>query len=127
MLRRALILCFALMMPVAAVAEGWALASPDAEFRRVQDRETFVDIVRQGKLNRFGISLEVSPDGRISGRAFGVNVSGAWDWREGYFCRDLNWGATDLGPNCQEVQVSGRLVRFTSDEGKGRFADLRLD
>lgn len=108
-----------------AMAEGWALTSTDT-FERVSDRSTFVDIMQQGTLNRFGISLNVQPDGRITGNAFGRDVTGAWDWRDGYFCRDLSWGNTALEANCQEVKVSGQMVRFTSDQGKGPFADLRL-
>lgn len=113
------------MMASSAMAEGWALTSSDA-FERVSDRSTFVTIMEQGTLNRFGITLNVEPDGRITGKAFGRNVTGAWDWRDGYFCRDLNWGNTSLEANCQEVKVSGRMVRFTSDQGKGAFADLQL-
>lgn len=121
------LLCFALAVwPAAALSEGWALAEKGAEFERVEDRDRFVQIISKGSLNRFGMTLVVQPDGRIGGRAFGRDVSGQWQWRDGYFCRDLYWGSRDLGPNCQEVKVSGEMVRFTSDEGSGDFADLRL-
>lgn len=113
------------MTATSAMAEGWGLSSSD-NFQRVSDRSTFVDIVERGTLNRFGISLKVEPDGRITGNAFGREVTGAWDWRDGYFCRDLNWGRKRLETNCQEVKISGSYVRFTSDEGAGPFADLRL-
>lgn len=113
--------------PLTASAEGWSLTSADAGFQRVEDRDSFVRLVNQGSLKRFGITLKVVPDGRIVGRAFGRDVTGVWDWRDGYFCRDMNWGSRALGPNCQEVRVSGSVVRFTSDEGAGRFADLKLD
>lgn len=120
-------LCFALAVwPAAALSEGWALADKGVEFERVEDRDRFVQIISKGSLNRFGMTLVVQPDGRIGGRAFGRDVSGQWQWRDGYFCRDLYWGSRDLGPNCQEVKVSGEMVRFTSDQGSGDFADLRL-
>ena len=120
-------MCLALALwPAAALSEGWALAEKGAEFERVEDRDRFVQIISQGSLNRFGMTLVVQPDGRIDGRAFGRDVSGKWQWRDGYFCRDLSWGSRDLGPNCQEVKVSGEMVRFTSDQGSGDFADLRL-
>ena len=116
----------ALVTATPVMAE-WSLAPSGTEFRRVGDRDSFVEIVSSGQLSRFGIKLRVEPDGRIEGRAFGVQVSGSWQWQDGYFCRDLAWGRTDLGPNCQEVTVAGNLVRFTSDRGKGDFADLKLD
>jgi len=116
------------MRPVLSVLVCLAIAGPAlAEgFTRVTDRDTFVSLMKGRELTRFGITLRVTPDGRIGGRAFGREVSGAWRWRQGYFCRDLSWGRTDLGPNCQAVRVQGRTVRFVSDRGEGQYADLRL-
>lgn len=102
------------------------MVSDASSFTAVTEREQFVDIVSRGTLSRFGIKLNVKPDGKIDGRAFGRDVSGSWDWRDGYFCRDLFWGPREIGANCQEVKVSGSTLRFTSDQGAGRFADLRL-
>ncbi|MEM8879310.1 MAG: dihydrodipicolinate reductase [Pseudomonadota bacterium] len=100
-----------------AIAEG---------FQIVQSRDAFVRLIDGRQLTRMGIRLVVTTDGQIVGRAFGTDVTGAWDWAGGYFCRDLFYGEEDLGPNCQQVAVSGETMRFTSDRGAGRFADLRL-
>ena len=62
----------------------------------------------------------------IEGRAFGTPVSGAWNWSDGYFCRDLYYGERDLGSNCQQVAIRDNTIRFTSDFGNGDYADLRL-
>ena len=113
-------------MSSSALASGWALVKEGAEFRHLDNKEQFLQVVTQGKLKRFGITLEVKPDGKITGNAFGFKISGAWDWRDGYFCRNLNWGGSDIGTNCQEVKINGRTLRFTSDQGTGDFADLRL-
>ena len=43
------------------------------------------------------------------------------------FLPDLFYGERDLGPNCQEVQVNGETLRFTSDQGQGIHADLTLE
>jgi hypothetical protein len=96
-------------------------------FNPVSDEQAFVSLVDGRKLTRVGIHLDVTPDGKIKGRAFGRDVTGAWTWKSGYFCRDLYWGSRDLGPNCQAVAVQGDTIRFTSDQGKGDFADLRLN
>lgn len=101
-----------------------ALASQ--EFQTVREQSRFVELVAGKQLTRFGISLNVTPDGEIRGRAFGRPVTGRWQWSDGYFCRDLFYGERDLGANCQEVKVNGRTVRFTSDRGQGIFADLTL-
>lgn len=92
----------------------------------VSDRDNFVELVNGKELRRFGITLNVTPDGQIIGRAFGTPVSGAWEWENGYFCRDLFWGQQDLGFNCQLVQIDGARMRFTSDQGTGPYADLTL-
>ena len=95
-------------------------------FERVEKRDGFMSLVKDRALTRLGIKLNVSPDGKISGRAFGQKVTGDWKWQGGYFCRDLYVGGDELGANCQLVQVNGNTVRFTSDRGQGIYADLRL-
>ncbi len=96
------------------------------QFTVVASRDTFVSLVSGRELRRFGITLTVTADGDIEGRAFGTPVTGEWAWDEGYFCRDLFWGDENLGFNCQLVQVNGERLRFTSDQGTGQFADLTL-
>ena len=97
-----------------------------AEFSQVSERERFVSLVEGRDLTRFGIRVEVTPNGQIKGRAFGRSVTGAWRWAEGYFCRDLYWGSMELGANCQAVRKKGDTLRFISDRGTGRYADLYL-
>jgi len=97
------------------------------EFRPVESRDGFVRLVDGKSLKRFGVELAVTPGGEIRGRAFGRPVTGAWRWDGRYFCRDLNFGRENLGPNCQVVQVSGDKLRFIADRGAGDHADLRLD
>lgn len=114
-----LFLTLALVLQVgAAKAEG---------FRIVDDNDRFVSLIEGRELRRLGITLTVSPEGEIAGRAFGAPVRGEWRWEGGYFCRDLFWNNTDLGYNCQLVQENGATLRFTSDRGAGMFADLRLE
>ena len=105
---------------------GTANTAMAEEFSTLTTRDSFVRLVEGRELSRFGIRLTVTPDGQIVGRAFGTRVTGAWNWNEGYFCRDLYFGSEDLGFNCQVVEVSGETLRFTSDQGAGEFADLTL-
>lgn len=95
-------------------------------FAPITERDRFLKLVQNRNLTRVGITLSVRPDGKIEGRAFGRQVTGAWQWRGGYFCRDLYWGSRDLGPNCQAVKLQGNTIRFISDQGAGQFADLHL-
>jgi hypothetical protein len=98
-----------------------------ADFENITDIDAFVGLVDQATLTRFGTTVTVAPDGGISGRAFGSPVTGSWSWESGYFCRDLTWGGSDLGYNCQQVAQDGQTLRFTSDKGAGRSADLTID
>ena len=36
-------------------------------------------------------------------------------------------GERDLGLNCQLVEYSGEILRFTADEGTGAFADFTIE
>lgn len=108
---------FATMGPAPALAEG---------FQPVRSKGDFLSLINGKSLRRFGINLQVRDDGQIEGRAMGWPVTGQWNWQEGYFCREMNWGGTDIGANCQLVVVQGRTLRFIADKGKGDSADLKL-
>lgn len=97
-----------------------------AAFDKVKSKSEFMQIVQGKNLTIMGISVNVQPNGAIGGKAYGRPVKGEWRWSDGYFCRDLSWGDMDLGPNCQEVKVDGNTIRFQSDKGTGRYADLRI-
>jgi len=103
---------------------------PTQAFERITDVEEFSRLIEGRALTRFGIRLEVTAQsataGQITGRGFGYPVTGAWRWDAGFFCRDLDWGGSDLGFNCQAVLRDGETVRFVSDQGSGDSADFRL-
>ena len=95
----------------------------------VKDETQFRSLVsgRELRLGMFGVSLIIGNDGTISGNAMGSPVTGAWSWRDGYFCRDMHWSGTDLDYNCQLVEViEGPGLRFTADKGAGRAASFDL-
>ncbi|WP_245749199.1 dihydrodipicolinate reductase [Jannaschia pohangensis] len=109
-----------------AVFLTFLLPTQALAFEPITNRDAFVNLLSDRALTRTGITLDVTPDGMIRGRAFGVRVSGEWQWRDGYFCRTLFHGPRDLGANCQLVQVNGNTLRFTLDKGAGDYADLSL-
>jgi hypothetical protein len=51
---------------------------------------------------------------------------GSWIWEDGHFCRDMDWSGTEIDYNCQLVEVSGNRIRFTTDQGAGDDAVLRI-
>lgn len=95
----------------------------------ISDENTFLALIDGKQLNHgfFGITLNVLENGEINGRAVGWDVTGNWEWQDGYFCRDLTWGGDPLGYNCQLVEVQGDTkIRFTVDRGAGNSAAFRL-
>lgn len=97
-----------------------------ADFAKIDDEYQFVKAIDGKTLTRPLIKLEVDPEGGISGTGMRWAVTGNWSWQNGYFCRDLDWGGTDLGYNCQEVRINEDRIRFTSDRGTGQSAVFRL-
>lgn len=95
----------------------------------IRDKDAFLALV-QGKELRIGLynlSLKLTPDGQITGSALGWGISGSWSWRDGYFCRDIDWSGYAIPYNCQLVEaVDASRLRFTSDKGQGQAASFRL-
>ena len=103
------------------------IASPIiASEMTISERPDFENLVKDKKLERFLISLSVTGDGKIKGSAAGRDVSGDWNWIDGYFCRTLMWGERELKYNCQKVTFDGRRLRFISDRGAGQSASFAL-
>lgn len=113
-----------------AAALGVVLVSSplaaSTDFTRITNKQDFVSKVVGKKLTRPLIQVRVTPRGEITGKGSRWAISGNWTWKDGYFCRTLNWGGDELGYNCQEVSIRGGKVRFRSDRGAGDFADFRI-
>ena len=106
---------------------SFLMASPIiASETTIFERPDFENLVKDKKLERFLISLSVTGDGKIEGSAAGRDVSGDWNWIDGYFCRTLMWGERELKYNCQKVTFDGRRLRFISDRGAGQSASFAL-
>ncbi|MEL6607627.1 MAG: dihydrodipicolinate reductase [Pseudomonadota bacterium] len=113
----------------ALMAAGFAIAPKAATaMEKIDDRAAFMATLGGRSLNirLYGLELRVLDDGRIIGRAAGRDVSGAWTWEAGYFCRSMMWGAREIPYNCQEVRAEGDRMRFTSDRGTGDTAVFGL-
>jgi hypothetical protein len=106
-----------------------ALPAMAESYTPIRDRSEFLSLIegREMRLALFRIKIEVLRDGRIEGSALGWELNGTWDWKDGYFCREMNWGGSPIAPNCQLVEARGnRDIRFTVDQGAGESASFRL-
>lgn len=99
------------------------------EFKPVEDEGQFLELVgdRVLRIGLYDLSLRVRPGGVIEGSAMGWDITGTWNWQDGYFCREMDWSGTEIAYNCQLVEASsGEVVRFTVDRGRGESASFRL-
>ncbi len=106
-----------------------ALPALANDFAAVRDKAAFLSLV-EGKELRIGVynlTLSLMPDGQIKGRALGWDITGSWAWKDGYFCRELDWSGMAIPYNCQLVEARGAdVVRFTVDQGNGATASFKL-
>jgi hypothetical protein len=119
------------MLRLSVVLLAIATAAPAAaeSFEPVKDKDRFLDLVqnRELRIGLYNLSLNVLPDGRIAGSALGWNITGQWAWKDGYFCREMDWSGMEIDYNCQLVEAQGaEKLRFTVDQGKGDSATFRL-
>mgnify|MGYP001186368607 FL=1 len=119
------------MLRSAALLVSLATALPAAAdgFQPVTDKTRFLDLVqdRELRIGLYDLSINVLPDGSIDGSALGWGITGQWTWKDGYFCREMDWSGTPISYNCQLVEAAGaEKLRFTVDQGKGDSATFRL-
>lgn len=109
-----------LTFPVTAAANG---------YQPVRDKGNFLTLVKDRvlRIGLYNLSINVLPDGRIEGSALGWKITGSWDWKDGYFCREMDWSGYPVKYNCQLVEALGdERMRFTVDQGAGDSAVFRL-
>lgn len=99
-----------------------------ADFQKLADKAAFMNALDGRALNigLFNLAIKVQPDGTILGTAAGWDLTGTWAWKDGLFCREMDWSGMPIAYNCQLVETNGEKMRFTSDAGTGASADFRL-
>lgn len=97
-------------------------------FQPVHDKDHFLDLIegRYLRIGLYNLTLQLTPDGTIRGKALGWQITGKWIWQNGYFCREMDWEGMAIPWNCQLVEVRDDTLRFTVDKGAGDSASFRL-
>ena len=115
------------------VASVWMLVMPvvaqASDFEPVREKAAFLTLVqdRELRIGLYNLSLNLLPDGQIKGSALGWDITGTWQWQDGYFCREMDWSGMAIDYNCQLVEAEGAdRLRFTVDKGAGDSATFRL-
>ncbi len=119
---------------LAAIVFGLSIfaGSASADYATVQDRGEFLSIVggRTLVLTRPGIArpiaIQVQQNGSLTGEARGYELNGDWQWTDGRFCRQMDWGGFNVRFSCQQVSKNGNTLKFVSDRGLFRTAYFEL-
>jgi hypothetical protein len=117
------------MLRTAALVLTLAAPATAEGFQPVTDKARFLNLIqdRELRIGLYDLSINVLPDGRIAGSALGWDITGQWSWKDGYFCREMDWSGTPISYNCQLVEAHGAdKLRFTVDQGRGDSATFRL-
>lgn len=112
-----------------AFAALMALPAHANDFAKVTDKSAFLKLVdgRDLRIGMFNLTLQLRGDGTIKGSALGWDITGSWDWKDGYFCREMDWSGKAIDYNCQLVEASGaEKLRFTVDKGMGDSASFDI-
>lgn len=100
-------------------ADAWTRIATEAEYRaQVADRPQ-VDTEGRGQVIFHG-------DGTVTGEWAGQTVRGAWQWHQGFLCRNLFIGDRETGTNCLLSEIRGNQLRGTQDQGRGNVTVTTL-
>jgi hypothetical protein len=99
-------------LPTPAQAQNWQRITTEQQYRdRIVDRQI---LTNEG--NRFTSHA----DGRVTGEWSGQRMVGAWQWHQGFWCRNVRLGQNpETGTDCQLVELRGIEVRKTRNQGRG--------
>lgn len=117
------------MYRYAFLAAMIALPAYANDFAKVSDKSEFLKLVdgRDLRIGMFNLTLRLNKNGTINGSALGWDITGSWDWKDGYFCREMDWSGKAIDYNCQLVEARGtEKLRFTVDKGTGDSASFDI-
>lgn len=117
------------MYRYAFLAAMIALPAHANDFAKVSDKSEFLKLVdgRDLRIGMFNLTLRLNKNGTINGSALGWDITGSWDWKDGYFCREMDWSGKAIDYNCQLVEARGtEKLRFTVDKGTGDSASFDI-
>ena len=99
------------------------------DYAKVTDKSEFLKLVdgRDLRIGLYNLTLQLGNDGTIQGSALGWDITGSWNWKDGYFCREMDWSGQAIDYDCQLVEALGAdKVRFTVNKGSGNSASFDI-
>lgn len=100
--------------------------SDELDWQRITTEQMFRDYISGRHLIGACLKFVIHADGRIDGMADGQRFSGRWVWRDGLFCRVVEVEGEQLGADCELIETSKGLMRYTRDKGAGPSAIVEI-
>lgn len=76
------------------------------------------------RLTSTGMTLQLQEGNRMAGRAGpskDIRIDGAWQIREGKFCRTITEPAQMIGTECQDISIEGETATLSGRDGPTTF------
>ncbi len=109
-----------------AVLFGLAVTQVSAD--EIDNKEKFSELVVGKKLVQENTWVRILKDGVVEGQGPKAgDISGSWEWKGKYYCRDLVIDDVPLPHDCQAVSIEGDTVTFTHKDGSGISVSWKIE
>ena len=94
----------------------------------ISDGKTFQDSVVDRQLEGEGwISMVIGSDGVMKAtNQKGAKLTGPWEFKGGFFCREAIVNGKNYGTDCQKVILTDDGVTFIGKKGQGKHKTYRF-
>ncbi|RLJ59286.1 hypothetical protein BCF46_1434 [Litoreibacter meonggei] len=94
-------------------------ASADG-FKRIMTEAEYLSIVAgKNYCNETGC-WKARKNGRMTGKFGKAKFKAKWKWHKGFGCRSGTLGGKKVPDDCQLFEVSGKKLRVTRNQGRGK-------
>ena len=93
-------------------------------YGRITTEAEFVATAVGRTVSNANTSIAITRNGRITGVTHGNEISGTWEWRDGFWCRTIT-APVQTAEDCQVWEVRNGVLRITRDRGTGETLEFR--
>lgn len=107
---------------------GLGCAAAPASSEEIKSKQEFLKMVADKRLVQGETWVKILKDGTVEGKGPEAGtISGSWEWKEQYYCRDLVIDDVPLPHDCQEVVLEGDTVSFRHRDGSGISVSWKIE
>lgn len=103
-----------------------ATGATASEFKRIETKAEYLNVVAGKRMVAEWGWVTAAADGNLTGKVNGQAAQGKWDWKNGFWCRTISFGSTNMPRNCQAIFVSGDNLVSIRDKGQGKQTRMKI-